>query len=78
MVALVCGAVRCRQEKALDGDPTFSVTVLLGRREEPALMLCARGLVERLAEQGCQRWVATRTAQLLPACLPAFELTVTV
>mmetsp|Transcript_27703 Transcript_27703/g.71295 ORF Transcript_27703/g.71295 Transcript_27703/m.71295 type:complete len:126 (+) Transcript_27703:626-1003(+) len=47
--------LHARQEKALDGDPTFSVTVLLGRREEPALMLCARGLVERLAEQGCQR-----------------------
>eukprot|EP00951_Prasinocladus_malaysianus_P046744 scaffold647909_cov47-Prasinocladus_malaysianus.AAC.1 len=36
--------LQARAEKALEGESTFSVTTLLGRRDEPALTLCARGL----------------------------------
>mmetsp|Transcript_32023 Transcript_32023/g.90876 ORF Transcript_32023/g.90876 Transcript_32023/m.90876 type:complete len:126 (+) Transcript_32023:580-957(+) len=47
--------LQAREERALEGDPTYSVTVLLGRRDEPVLSLCARGLVERISAQGCAK-----------------------
>mmetsp|Transcript_24412 Transcript_24412/g.58159 ORF Transcript_24412/g.58159 Transcript_24412/m.58159 type:complete len:132 (+) Transcript_24412:78-473(+) len=50
----VCGTViLAQQEKALDRGPSYSVSTLIGRRDEAVLTLCARGLVEQISQQGC-------------------------
>jgi Proteasome assembly chaperone 3 len=36
----------CRQDSTLEGRSTFSISVLVGRRDEPLLLIAARQLVE--------------------------------
>lgn len=47
--------VMCRIEADVSGTSHPSIRVLLGRREEPGLMLCARRLAEAAAADGCSR-----------------------
>jgi len=45
--------VSAQKETVLGGGTTFSTTTLLGLRTDPLPELCARLLVERLANDGC-------------------------
>jgi hypothetical protein len=42
----------------------YTVTTLLGKRDEPALTVCARHMAERLVQAGCSRWKSH------PTCIP--------
>ena len=39
----------------LEGQHTFAVDTLLGRRDDPALTVCARHMAEKLLDAGCTR-----------------------
>lgn len=44
-----------RQDVAYDGTTTYSVSTLMGKRDEPLLESCTRRLVELMGSQGCKR-----------------------
>jgi proteasome assembly chaperone 3 len=44
--------VAARQDTAFDGSTTYSTSVLMGKRDEPALILCARRIVEDAGQAG--------------------------
>ena len=39
----------------LEGQHTFAVDTLLGRRDDSALTVCARHMAEKLLDAGCTR-----------------------
>ena len=45
----------CRAERVLEGQHTFALDTLLGRRDDPALTVCARHMAEKLLDAGCTR-----------------------
>ncbi|KAK9833642.1 hypothetical protein WJX74_001458 [Apatococcus lobatus] len=47
--------MQARMEADVSGTSHPSIRVVLGRREEPGLMLCARRLAEAAAAAGCTR-----------------------
>ncbi len=67
----------CRQDATFDGLTTYSINVLMGRRDEALLTLCARQLVELATASGntkCGKGQVpscSLCAQPLPVHLPA-------
>lgn len=59
-VQVPCGRVNA----LLDGKQTYTVSTLLGKRDEPALTVCARHLAQSMADAGCTR---------LAACFPRHD-----
>jgi len=49
--------LQAKQDVTQDGflQNSFSTTTLLGRRDEPLLEICARRLMELMAQAGCRR-----------------------
>lgn len=45
--------VQAQKETVLGGGTTFSTATLLGTRDDPVPELCARQLVEKLSQAGC-------------------------
>lgn len=48
-----------RQDRALEGGMTFSISTVMGRRDEPLLEVAARQLAEALSLAGCDRCAVT-------------------
>ncbi|XP_065878515.1 uncharacterized protein [Euphorbia lathyris] len=44
--------LHARKEEGVSINPTFSVSVVFGKREEPMLVACARQLIEHLSNSG--------------------------
>ncbi|XP_078429209.1 proteasome assembly chaperone-like protein isoform X3 [Wolffia australiana] len=44
--------IRARKEESFSTDPTFNVSVALGKRDEPLLIACARQLIEHISSSG--------------------------
>lgn len=51
-IGTVGAVISGRQDATFDGHTTYSTNVVLGRRDQPGLDLCARQLVELLGRQG--------------------------
>ncbi|XP_008775890.2 proteasome assembly chaperone 3 isoform X2 [Phoenix dactylifera] len=41
--------LRARKEESVSVDPTFNVSVVFGKRDEPYLLACARQLIENIS-----------------------------
>lgn len=52
------GCLLGRQDRALEGGMTFSVSTVMGRRDQPLLEVAARQLAEALSLAGCDRCAA--------------------
>ncbi|KAL3346873.1 hypothetical protein AABB24_025359, partial [Solanum stoloniferum] len=46
---------QARKEEGVSIHPTFSVSVLLGKRDEPMLVACARQIIEHISNAGSSR-----------------------
>ncbi|KAK9901267.1 hypothetical protein WJX75_003280 [Coccomyxa subellipsoidea] len=44
-----------RSDALLEGKHTFTVDTVLGKRDEPALIVCARHMAESIVQAGCSR-----------------------
>ncbi|KAK6129332.1 hypothetical protein DH2020_036940 [Rehmannia glutinosa] len=44
-----------RKEEGVSVDPTFTVNVVFGKRDEPMLVACARQLVEHISNSGSSK-----------------------
>ncbi|CAN4079236.1 unnamed protein product [Withania somnifera] len=47
--------LHARKEEGVSINPTFSVSVLLGKRDEPMLVACARQIIEHISNAGSSR-----------------------
>ncbi|XP_011098466.1 uncharacterized protein LOC105177125 [Sesamum indicum] len=47
--------LHARKEEGVSVDPTFSVRVVLGKRDEPMLITCARQLIEHISKSGSSK-----------------------
>ncbi|KAI3852476.1 hypothetical protein MKX03_017765 [Papaver bracteatum] len=47
--------LHARKEEGMVIHPTFSVSVIFGKREEPMLVACARQLIEQISSSGSPR-----------------------
>ncbi|XP_051140582.1 uncharacterized protein LOC127258003 [Andrographis paniculata] len=47
--------LHARKEGGVSVDPTFSVNVVLGKRDEPMLAACARQLIEHISNTGSSK-----------------------
>ncbi|KAJ8566983.1 hypothetical protein K7X08_019191 [Anisodus acutangulus] len=47
--------LHARKEEGVSIHPTFSVSVLLGKRDEPMLVACARQIIEHISNAGSSR-----------------------
>ncbi|TMW90685.1 hypothetical protein EJD97_015387 [Solanum chilense] len=47
--------LQARKEEGVSIHPTFSVSVLLGKRDEPMLVACARQIIEHISNAGSSR-----------------------
>mmetsp|Transcript_14549 Transcript_14549/g.31680 ORF Transcript_14549/g.31680 Transcript_14549/m.31680 type:complete len:143 (+) Transcript_14549:43-471(+) len=47
--------ISATQDAAFDGSTTFTTTILLGKRDEPLLSLCARRIVELASAAGYRK-----------------------
>ncbi|XP_004502501.1 uncharacterized protein [Cicer arietinum] len=47
--------LHARKEEGMSIDPTFNVSVLFGKRDEPMLVACARQLIEHMSVSGVSR-----------------------
>ena len=65
---------RHRESTLLDGKQTWEVATLLGKRDEPALTVCARHLAQSLSEAGCTQCVLLVLFPPSPGLLPSREL----
>ncbi|EFJ49745.1 hypothetical protein VOLCADRAFT_104190 [Volvox carteri f. nagariensis] len=54
-IGTVGTVISARQDATFDGRTTFSISVVLGKREDPTLELAARQLVQQLGELGHSR-----------------------
>lgn len=44
--------LQARKEEGVSVDPTFSVSAIFGKRDEPILLACARQLIENISASG--------------------------
>uniref|UniRef100_A0A0A9G989 Uncharacterized protein n=1 Tax=Arundo donax TaxID=35708 RepID=A0A0A9G989_ARUDO len=44
-----------KKDESVFSDPTYSVSVLFGKRDEPLLLACARQLIEHISGSGSAR-----------------------
>uniref|UniRef100_A0A5B6YPL6 Putative proteasome assembly chaperone 3 n=1 Tax=Davidia involucrata TaxID=16924 RepID=A0A5B6YPL6_DAVIN len=47
--------LHARKEEGLSIHPTFQVSVIFGKRDEPILVACARQLIEHISSSGSSR-----------------------
>ncbi|XP_050221005.1 uncharacterized protein LOC126671287 [Mercurialis annua] len=47
--------LHARKEEGVSLDPTFNVSVIFGKRDEPMLVACARKLIEHISNSGSSR-----------------------
>ncbi|XP_074263634.1 uncharacterized protein LOC141586338 [Silene latifolia] len=47
--------LQARKEEGVTVHPTFSVSVLIGKRDEPMLVACARKLIQNISEAGSSK-----------------------
>ncbi|KAL8475462.1 hypothetical protein ACS0TY_028208 [Phlomoides rotata] len=47
--------LQARKEEGVSVDPTYNVTVVFGKRDEPMLMACARKLIEHISNSGSSK-----------------------
>ncbi|GMH43866.1 hypothetical protein BSKO_11800 [Bryopsis sp. KO-2023] len=47
--------LQAKAEPSFDGETTFSVSTLMGKRDEEELTICARRIIESAAQQGCNK-----------------------
>uniref|UniRef100_A0A2P2JL92 Uncharacterized protein LOC103963959 n=1 Tax=Rhizophora mucronata TaxID=61149 RepID=A0A2P2JL92_RHIMU len=47
--------LQARKEEGVSVHPTFNVSVILGKRDEPMLVACARQLIEHISSSGSSR-----------------------
>ncbi|PSS35223.1 Proteasome assembly chaperone like [Actinidia chinensis var. chinensis] len=47
--------LHARKEEAMLTNPTFNVSVIFGKRDEPMLVACARQLIECISSSGSSR-----------------------
>ncbi|CAN1322045.1 Proteasome assembly chaperone 3 [Linum perenne] len=47
--------LHARKEEGMSSDPTFNVSVIFGKRDEPMLVACARQLIEQMSSSGSSR-----------------------
>ncbi|KAL5860479.1 hypothetical protein ACOSQ3_001789 [Xanthoceras sorbifolium] len=47
--------LHARKEEGMSIQPTFNVSVIFGKRDEPMLVACARQLVEHISSSGSSR-----------------------
>eukprot|EP00249_Psilotum_nudum_P006064 c19433_g1_i1 orf=277-588(+) len=47
--------LHARKEEVFGSVPTFNVNVVLGKRDEPTLVACARQLIEDMSNSGSSR-----------------------
>ncbi|KAK9743451.1 hypothetical protein RND81_03G240200 [Saponaria officinalis] len=47
--------LQARKEEGVSINPTFSVSVLIGKRDEPMLGACARKLIENISDAGSSK-----------------------
>eukprot|EP00268_Persea_americana_P013981 TRINITY_DN16195_c2_g2_i4.p1 TRINITY_DN16195_c2_g2~~TRINITY_DN16195_c2_g2_i4.p1 ORF type:complete len:129 (-),score=10.35 TRINITY_DN16195_c2_g2_i4:916-1302(-) len=47
--------LHARKEEGVSINPTFSVSVIFGKRDEPMLVACARQLIEHISSCGSSR-----------------------
>ncbi|KAK1298624.1 hypothetical protein QJS10_CPB14g00123 [Acorus calamus] len=47
--------LRARKDEGVSIDPTYSVSVLFGKRDEPMLVACARQLIEHISNNGSSK-----------------------
>lgn len=47
--------IEATQDSSYQGQATFSTNILMGKRDEPLLLLCARQVVELAAAAGCSK-----------------------
>ncbi|KMZ60481.1 Proteasome assembly chaperone [Zostera marina] len=47
--------LQARMEQNVSMDPTFSVSVIFGKRDEPLLIACGRQLIEHISSSGSSR-----------------------
>lgn len=47
--------LHARKEEGYGTAPTFSISILMGKRDEPLLAACARQLIEQMSKTGSSR-----------------------
>lgn len=47
--------LQARKEEGVSVHPTFNVSVIFGKRDEPMLLACARQLIENISASGSSR-----------------------
>lgn len=47
--------VQARKDQGVSVEPTFSVSVIFGKRDEPMLLACARQLIENISASGSSK-----------------------
>ncbi|GFP99958.1 proteasome assembly chaperone 3 [Phtheirospermum japonicum] len=47
--------LHARKEEGVSVDPTFTVSVVFGKRDEPMLLACARQLIEHISNSGSRK-----------------------
>ncbi|KAJ8775265.1 hypothetical protein K2173_020269 [Erythroxylum novogranatense] len=47
--------LQARKEEGMSTEPTFNVSVIFGKRDEPMLVACARQLIEHISNSGSSR-----------------------
>ncbi|CAA6671456.1 unnamed protein product [Spirodela intermedia] len=47
--------LHARKEESVSTEPTFSVSVIFGKRDEPLLLACARQLIEHISSSGSSK-----------------------
>ncbi|KAL3629209.1 hypothetical protein CASFOL_026431 [Castilleja foliolosa] len=47
--------LHARKEEGVSVDPTFTVSVVFGKRDEPMLIACARQLIEHISNSGSRK-----------------------
>ncbi|KAL3624249.1 hypothetical protein CASFOL_033065 [Castilleja foliolosa] len=47
--------LHARKEEGVSVDPTFTVSIVFGKRDEPMLVACARQLIEHISNSGSRK-----------------------
>ncbi|KAG5031407.1 hypothetical protein JHK85_015389 [Glycine max] len=47
--------IKARKEEGVSINPTFNVSVIFGKRDEPMLVACARQMIEHMSLSGSSR-----------------------
>ncbi|KAG6737164.1 hypothetical protein H0E87_000834 [Populus deltoides] len=53
--SMIYSAFVARKDESLSIHPTFNVSVIFGKRDEPMLVACARQLIEHISTSGSSK-----------------------